>query len=755
MGLQQSVLTSIENIILTADRNGRPMLFEHEVYRILELVGLEPPEHLLIESADNVTPGVLGRFSTDRIVLKAVGPQLSHKQKHGGVQVVLKDLDFVRYSVAKMVEQFQSLDTDLTGILLVEFVQYDKDLGNEILLGFRESDSFGPVISFSKGGSDAEHFAAHFSEPNIILAPVDSEWAHALLSSTQIHFKYLAEGKSDYIEKISAATVAMSELACAFSNFFNSESGYVLREFEVNPIVFDPFGRMIPLDGYATFSARSTRVETKSADPTVGLEPFFSPDGIAVVGVSGRDASKPANIVVDNLIQLGRDDVYCVNPRGGEVSAGSSTMPLYPALKDIPSRVNLVVVAVPAPAVYGIVKECADIGAKAVLITAGGFAEVTGDAHVEDQLLSIARRNGMRIMGPNCLGVIHQPTKTSRGLNTFFIPQNKFRVTEHRRSNVAILSQSGAAGIVEINNLRSALSPKTIVSYGNQLDVDPCDLSRYFADDPDVDVMGFYIEGFKPKAGRSFFEVSSKIDKPIVVYKAGRTQAGVRATESHTASIAGEYAVARAALKQAGLIVADTMLDHMGYIKTFALLNESEVNGRRVAVVTNAGYEKTNAADNLGELAVPDLENSILDELKSFLPDFVSCSALLDLTPMVTDEQFARSIDVLLSSSQVDAICVSIVPQAQLIHTTDEEVATYEQNVAARITDAVKKHRKPAVVSVTVESGSDTNYNAFSRVLEEGGVPAYLSAERAMMFLNAFIRYHLVRRQRNLAERLR
>ena len=317
------------------------------------------------------------------------------------------------------------------------------------------------------------------------------------------------------------------------------------------------------------------------------------------------------------------------------------------------------------------------------------------------------------------------------------------------------MSQSGALGITEIYNLRNAISPKVIVSYGNQLDIDPSDLVQYFERDPSIDVIGLYIEGFKPAAGRRFFNTTAMCKKPIIVYKAGRTDEGRLATQSHTATIAGEYEVAKAAMKQAGLIVADSVIDHFDFIKTFALLHDLEVHGNRVAVIANAGYEKTYAADNLGELSLAELDAKTLEKLQNIIFPYVKAGPLLDLTGMATDEMFEQCVDVLLSSSRVDALCISIVPQATDIHTTDEEIDNCEENVAVRIVRMARLHQKPVVLSVNVVSGAGASYNRFGQVLETGGVPTFYTAERAMVCLNEFIRYHLIREKHLLSEWLK
>ncbi len=752
--MDRTLCRSIEGILDQAAETGRGILYEHEVYEILSLMGLQVPAHVLVRRAGDVTHAVLSLFPGDRIVLKVVSPEVAHKQKAGGVRVVHRDLDFVKYSFREMQRGFEEQGLPVEGILFAEFVPYSQEIGNEILIGFRESEAFGPVLSFSKGGSDAEHFAKNYSSPNVVLPPISREWALALLAVTKIQRKYLADGRTDCISRIADAQVLLSDLAVSFSSFYESRSRWAIREFEVNPFVFDARGRFIALDGYATFGPR----EPESVDLVVpdkgSLRAFFEPEGIAVVGVSASDPGKSGNIIASNLLKLGRGDVVCINPKGGSVSVAGRNMTLHRRLQDVAGRVDLVIVSVPADATLPVIEDAAAKGARAVLIIPGGFSEMTKDRTVEERIMAAAREHGIRIIGPNCLGIIYAG-EGSAGINTFFIPEEKFTVNMERERNVAILSQSGAMGIMELYNLRNAISPKVVVSYGNQLDVDPADLVQYFQDDPNVDVIGLYIEGFKKAAGRRFFDVTSRSRKPIVVYKAGRTEAGRMAAQSHTASIAGEYEVALAAMKQAGLVVASSMIDHGDFIKTFALLHDFPVTGNRVAVIANAGYEKTYAADNLGDLVLAELRPETLEALREVIPPYVAPEPLLDLTAMISDDEFERCIDIMLASPEVDCLCISIVPQAQVLHTTDEEIERYGGNIAARIVEAVHRHRKPAVVSVNVVSGADAAYNRFGQVMDSGGVPTFLTAERAMVCLNAFVRYKLITERRVISEWLR
>lgn len=755
MGLDPIVLKQVEEIVRNAHAQGRDVLFENEVYSILGQLGMQVPAHFLVRKTGEISGRLLSRLGSSKVVMKVVAPSITHKQSLGGVRIVVKDPEFVRYTFDRMMASFRKTGTAVEGILFVEYVEYSKDLGNEVLLGFRESQAFGPVISFSKGGADAEHFARYFSPPNLIMAPIDRQWARALLESTSIQKKYVEQGNTGYIDHIVDAGVRLSDLAVVFSTYFRAGTDFVITEFEINPCVFTPGGSFIALDGFARFHKRTASVPDLSVAPKDTVRPFFEPRGIAVAGVSTSDSTKMGNIIAANLVRMKRTDVHCVNPKGGTVSLAGRTLPVYPSVTDIDGAVDLVIVTVPAGATLPVVEACAESKVKAVILIPGGFSEIQRNRELEARILELSRQAGFRVIGPNCLGIVHAGQGEKPGINTFFIPEEKFTLNLEKENKVAILSQSGALGIIEIDNLKNALSPKVIVSYGNQLDIDPCDLIAYLQDEPMVNVIGCYIEGFKPWAGRKFFNIVAESKKPVIVYKAGRTRAGRKATESHTASIAGEYSVARAAMKQAGAIVADTMIDHGDFIKTFALLHDFAVNGNRVAIIANAGYEKTYAADNLGDLRLAEFDEKTMADLKAVMPPMVEPDPLLDLTPMADDEIFERCVETVLRSSSVDALLISIVPQSALIHTTDEEIRSNPNNIATRIIRMVHRYKKPTLVSVNVVSRADAVYNELGRMFDSGGVPTYLTSNRAMFCLNAFVRYRLMRQTCSLGDWLR
>jgi acyl-CoA synthetase (NDP forming) len=278
-----------------------------------------------------------------------------------------------------------------------------------------------------------------------------------------------------------------------------------------------------------------------------------------------------------------------------------------------------------------------------------------------------------------------------------------------------------------------------VVSYGNQLDADPGDLAAYFQDDPDIDVLAFYIEGFKPCGGRKFYDAVKGSKKPVIVYKAGRTDAGSRAAASHTASMTGDYKVALAAMDQSGAIVADHILDHKDLIKMFALMGDKELKGRRVAGVVNAGFESTYAADSIGGLELAEFTEETVAKLRESLPPFVSVNPFLDLTPMADDALYEHCIELLLEDPGVDSLFISLVPHTVMLSTKREEMEKEKDNIGFRIIRQAKKSQKPIVVSVN----AGTMYNPFVEALEEGDIPTYTTAERAMTALNRLVEYRL------------
>jgi acyl-CoA synthetase (NDP forming) len=743
--LSSEQIRRIDRILDRAASAGRGYLFEHEVYRVLRALGLQVPTFLFVRDPEELRAGMLGEFGTERLILKVVSGEIPHKTRVGGVKTVVRDRERIRARMRRMHDEildhprYADRKPSIDGFLLTSFVEYSKDLGNEILVGIKENLAFGPEISFSKGGTDAEHFAKHYSAPNVRLLPLDRDECRRMLQTTSVYRKYEEENKTDYVEQFTDAVYRLSLMFTHYSSLNPGSPSHIFSEFEINPFVIDYERNLIAIDGLAHFLPAEKRLDLLTGPNTEGLDAAFWPEGIAVIGVSGSDNSKTGNNIATLLHNLGRKDLYLVNVKGGTATIGGRPYAMYKSLSEIEAPLDMVVVTVPAKLAPAVVEESRAKGVKTVVLIPGGFSEVQGDQDLENRILELIRGTGMRIIGPNCLGLFRAPTERQPGLNTLFVPEEKLEYRPKKRSHVALLTQSGALGVTELDKLKSAIYPRVVVSYGNQLDVDPADLAAYFQKDPDIDVLAFYIEGFKPCGGRKFYDAVKGSAKPVIVYKAGRTDAGSRAAASHTASMTGDYKVALAAMQQAGAIVAEHILDHKDLIKIFALMGAKKVGGRRVAGVVNAGFESTYAADNIGGMELARFSPETERRLREALPPFVGINPFLDLTPMGDDALFERCIELLLEDPGVDSVFISIVPHTVMLHTKREEMERDKENVAYRIIRQSQKSDKPIVVSIN----AGTMYNVFAETVEEGGVPTYTTAQRAMTALNRLVDFRL------------
>jgi acetyltransferase len=315
------------------------------------------------------------------------------------------------------------------------------------------------------------------------------------------------------------------------------------------------------------------------------LDRFFDPDGVAIIGASA-DPTKLSHGVVRNLKEHGyQGPIYPVNPKGGEILG----LQVYPSILDVPDPVELGVVMIPAPIVPAVLKECGERGLGAVIVITGGFREAGPEgADLEHELAEIADHFDMRLIGPNCVGVMdaHLP------LDTTFI------AAMPEPGQIAFVSHSGAICGGTIDWARAVgVGYSRIASLGNQLDVDVADGIRMMADDPNTRVISVYAEGLPD--GRRFVAAAKEVGrkKPIVMLKSGLTSAGTRAVASHTGALAGNEAAYRAACHRAGVLVVDSLEEQNAL--AMALASQPLPSGNRVALLTNAGGPAALSADEL------------------------------------------------------------------------------------------------------------------------------------------------------------
>jgi acetyl coenzyme A synthetase (ADP forming)-like protein len=375
------------------------------------------------------------------------------------------------------------------------------------------------------------------------------------------------------------------------------------------------------------------------------LESFFKPKSIAVVGAS-RNSTKIGHEALKNILISDYEcEVYPINPKEKEILGEKC----YKRLTDVPKDIDLVLISVPAKIVPQIMRDCVKKKVKNVIIISSGFSEV-GNEDLEDDLRSIIKNTNMRVLGPNVMGY----KNSADGLDASFV------YGKARKGNLSLISQSGALGIGMIylaNNEFVGISK--IIGVGNKIDIDDDDLIDYFAQDTDTKVIGLYIEAVKD--GRKFMNSIKRCKKPVLVVKAGISEAGARATASHTGSMAGSDKIYGAAIKQAGGIRCRDVVELFDMAR--ALAGQPPAQGNRIGIVTNGGgvgILLTDACVANG-LTVPKLSKKTYKKIDKFLPDIVKPNNPIDILGDAGFYRYESATRALLEDPNIDGIIVASV----------------------------------------------------------------------------------------------
>jgi acyl-CoA synthetase (NDP forming) len=349
---------------------------------------------------------------------------------------------------------------------------------------------------------------------------------------------------------------------------------------------------------------------------------------------------------------------------------------------------------------------------------------------------------GPVINGGNCLGIRSVPGR----YDTTFIPEYKLPVPKGAPSRLAIISQSGAFAVSKASKL-GTVNPRYSVTLGNQMDLTVGDYLTYLKDDAAIDVFAVYVEGFRPLDGLRFLQASRAITaqgRTVILYKAGRTPAGAQASASHTASIAGDYAVMRGLCTGAGVVVAESVDDFEDLVVLFSGLGRRRVSGWRLAAVSNAGFECVAIADSLGRFTLPPFGPESAGTLeaifvRSRIDKVVDVHNPIDLTPMTGDDAYADTVRALLDDTEYDAVVVGIVPLTAALNTLPpgdghREDLARPDGIVARLAALRRDGGKPWVV--VVDAGAI--YDPMARALEAVGIPTFRTADRALRLLNVY-----------------
>lgn len=603
-------------------------------------------------------------------------------------------------------------------------------------------------MTYGTGGIYTEFISENF-KPGRALAIIPADLEDEALLRTLVENVAVTKILSGQIRR-QKARVSPETLTETLKKFMELARALVpnpITELEVNPFVVSG-GELVALDALAKLGQPVALPDNDR--PIHKLKSLLEPESAAIIGVSER--LNPGHIILNNLIRegFGREQIYIVKPETETIERCRC----YPAIASLPKKVDLLVVATAAHQVPEVITEVVEKQrAESLIIIPGGLEEKSGSEGIVARMHEVLRQarqsewRGPVINGGNCLGVRSHPGH----IDTMFIPDYKFPVSKQPVSPVAFISQSGAFAVSKSNKWKW-INPKYTISIGNQMDLTIGDYVAYLKDDTDLEIFAVYVEGFKLLDGRKFLRAASEITKSgrtVILYRAGRTSAGAKASASHTASIAGDYVVTRELAKSAGVILVETVADFEDLTQLFVMLRGKEVRGLRLGAISNAGFECVAMADNLGDFALASFSADTMAKLSTVfkqcrIDSVVDVHNPVDLTPMVNDVGYEAAIQAVLDDENVDVGIVGCVPMTPACNTLPPsqghgENLYRETSVVSRLMKIKNQH--PKAWTAVVDGGP--LYEPMVQILEENGVPVFRNADRALKLFELFCRKKL------------
>jgi len=468
---------------------------------------------------------------------------------------------------------------------------------------------------------------------------------------------------------------------------------------------------------------------------------FFEPRSLAFLGAS-TDSKKWGFRILSNILTGGfQGKIYPVNPRGGEVLG----IKMYTSIEEIPEVPDLAIIVVPPTAMVDTIKECVSKGIKAGVVVTAGFAEVSQDgAAAQEEIVRLARQGGLRLIGPNCFGILSPSAKLYAQMPPIFPPDGQ----------IAVVSQSGNVGLTIARRAMAIdFGCSRMISTGNEADLHAEDFLEYLAGDDKTKVILSYIEGFKD--GRRFFEVArnASLKKPIVMIKVGETEAGASAARSHTAALSGSAEVFNGISRQAGIVRANNLQELMNL--AYGFLCHPIPKGRRVGIATLGGGWGVLAADACARLGldVIKLPADVISELDTFLPDWWSRNNPVD-TVAGSADNIIRVVDILARSKATDSVLALGVPFphiARMVLPTNEDekkkffefvIESYIKSFS-ELKAISEKYDKPVITAaeLPIPRGERAIEVEIIRSIAKQNMVCYSMPDEAAMVLHSMVKY--------------
>jgi len=644
------------------------------------------------------------------VVMKIASPKIIHKSDVGGVETNLRSSAQVKDAFARMRDRITQIIPETDAITVQ--IQETCDKGCELFLGLFKDAHFGPILMFGLGGV----FTEILHDIQVGVLPITAKDAERMIRNIKGYdiLKGYRGQEAVSMDALRDLLLQAGEIGMALADRLDS--------IDLNPVRMWKDQHAV-LDAKVLFTENAEKLEDSASVNVSHLDRFFKASSIAVVGASATPG-KIGYALTESLIgHEYQGKVYPVNPRRDEILG----LKAYPSLREIDGDIQLVVAATSLASVPGLIEECGELGVHNLVIISAGGKELGKEGQaLESRIAQLARTHDVRVIGPNCIGVFDGETR----LDTFFFPYD--RAERPAKGPVALITQSGTVGAGLIGEAPD-LGISKFVSYGNRVDVDEADLITYLRDDPSTKVILCYIEGLRE--GRKFLRAAkdASAKKPIIVFKAGRTHQAAEASVSHTGFFGGSYSVYEGALRQAGVIAADSLEEMRAIAK--ALVMCPEASGNRIGMISNGAGAVIQGLDMLEayRLRLLPLGRNSVKALQERFPPFYIAQNPIDVTASADSKDYEVGIKTLLEDPSVDIVMVWFMWQDVPL---DEGIVSVLGNLSCT-------YEKPIVCGTM---GGEHTTKIAERI-EAVGVPVYRSvqswiyAARGLSARHAFLSY--------------
>lgn len=679
---------SFRQMVDQAGREDRVYLMEHEVKATLESQGISTTGPLVARSEDEAVK--LFRSIGSAVALKILSPDVIHKSDAGGVKLNLQSEDQVREAYRQIIDSFR--DKTVTGISVQEMAKP----GLEVIIGVTSDPTFGPVMMFGLGGVFVE-VLKDVSFRSIPLSEYDAEDMIEEIKGYSILKGYRGSA---------ADVVGLRDLLLKLSDLVMENPE--IKEMDLNPVLVYP-------QGYKVVDARiilgEPRVMAIQALPKQDLHELFYPKSIAVIGASGTRGKLGWNVFTNLVCHNFEGKLYPINPKAEEIHG----IKAYPRISDVPEPVDVAIILVSANVTPDVVKECCNCGIKYIVVESAGFAEMGEEGRrLEQEMKVIADSYGVRLLGPNCSGIINTHCSMVQSIGI---------VDALSKGSIGLVSQAGVCAAGMLWGLRQIMDFGIVATIGNKLDINETDMLSEVSQDKNINVICMYLESVK--GGRRFVDVAKQVSmtKPIIVLKSGRTEAGKKAVSSHTASLAGNDQVFSGVFRQGGIIRASDYEHMFNLAKAVSKQPLPERDG--VFIITYAGSLGVISADAVTDngMRLSDLEPALKERLERLLPDYVGGLNPVDYTFSMDGETVKKTIEIGVESADVGSFIV--VLQAEILGSYVDSLKSIDYK------------GKPIVACV---AGKEFAMEDVIK-MEKAGIPVYSTPEQCADAISVMFRH--------------